>query len=208
MPAPPPPGPEPGPLPATAGSARRTADGAPRSTPPATARGLARSSLPVGCGRPLCLFDARLFPADGARERSLALGPDLTDPLAAHALNRQRDSLDLHPLADFGNRAQPRVHETTERVHVLGLELQAQLVVGVVERDPGVEERVVRRREDHVLLLEVVVLIADRPNDLFDDVLDRDDPGGLAVLVDDDRHVDPVLLHVVEKLREVLVFGD
>ena len=39
-------------------------------------------------------------------------------------------------------------------------------------------------------------------------VLERDQPGGAAVLVDDDRHVELARLHLAQQLRDPLRLGD
>ena len=52
-----------------------------------------------------------------------------------------------------------------------------------------------------------VVLVLDLADDLFDQVLDRDQPGRAAVLVDDDRDVHAALLHLVQQLVDLLGLG-
>ena len=50
-----------------------------------------------------------------------------------------------------------------------------------------------------------VVLVDDLPHDLLEEVLQGDEAGGAAVLVDDDRHVELVLLHLPEELGHLLL---
>jgi hypothetical protein len=50
-----------------------------------------------------------------------------------------------------------------------------------------------------------VVLVDDLPHDLFEEILQGDEAGGAAVLVDDHRHVELVLLHLPEQLGHPLL---
>ena len=52
-----------------------------------------------------------------------------------------------------------------------------------------------------------VVLVGDLADDLLDDVLDGDQPGGAAVLVDDDREVVLVALHLAQQVVDRLALG-
>ncbi len=52
-----------------------------------------------------------------------------------------------------------------------------------------------------------VVLVGDLADDLLEDVLDRDQPGRAAVLVDDDRDVDLVALHLAQQVVDRLALG-
>ena len=52
-----------------------------------------------------------------------------------------------------------------------------------------------------------VGLVGDLADDLLDDVLDRDDPGGAAVLVDHDRELGALALEVGEQVVERLGLG-
>ena len=49
-----------------------------------------------------------------------------------------------------------------------------------------------------------VVLVADLADDLLDQVLERDQPGGAAVLVDHDGHLEPVALELPQQLEDPL----
>src|ERR1051325_5239762 len=89
------------------------------------------------------------------------------------------------------------------RLHVLVFQVDAEQLAefgrGQPGRDPGrtVGEPLHRR-------LFVVVLVGDLADDLFQDVLDRDQPGGTAVLVDHDGHVATLRLHLAEQLVDRL----
>ena len=52
-----------------------------------------------------------------------------------------------------------------------------------------------------------VVLVGDLADDLLEQVLHRDEPGGAAVLVDDDRHVELLGLHLAQELGDALRLG-
>jgi hypothetical protein len=49
-----------------------------------------------------------------------------------------------------------------------------------------------------------VVLVLDLADDLLDDVLERDDPGGAAVLVHHDRELAAPLLHLAQQVVDAL----
>ena len=53
-----------------------------------------------------------------------------------------------------------------------------------------------------------VVLVGDLAHDLLEDVLDGDEAGGAAVLVDDDRDVGLLCLHLPQQLVDGLALGD
>ena len=52
-----------------------------------------------------------------------------------------------------------------------------------------------------------VVLVDDLADQLLDEVLERDQAGGAAVLVDDDRHVELLGLHLAQQLGDPLGLG-
>ena len=52
-----------------------------------------------------------------------------------------------------------------------------------------------------------VVLVGDLADDLLEDVLDRDQAGGAAVLVDDDRDVGALCLHLAQQVVDRLGVG-
>ena len=53
-----------------------------------------------------------------------------------------------------------------------------------------------------------VELVDDVAHQLFEQVLERDQPGRPAVLVDHDGHVELLLLHLAQEVRDVLGLGD
>ena len=82
----------------------------------------------------------------------------------------------------------------------------AELLVDVVDRGAA---RDPQRAAGQVLdagLLDVV-LVGDLADDLLEEVLEGDEPGGPAVLVDDDRHVELLRLHLAQQLGDPLLLG-
>jgi hypothetical protein len=65
----------------------------------------------------------------------------------------------------------------------------------------------VGQRVDAVLLLALVEFVLDLADDLFQHVLDGDQPGRVAELVDDDGQVVAVGAEVAQQLVEALAFG-
>src|SRR5438874_4033114 len=86
-------------------------------------------------------------------------------------------------------------------------QVQVERLADVLERNPRVHQRLALRHRQHHLLLDVV-LVAYLADDLLDQILDRHEPAGAAVLVDDDRNVDLVLLHVAKELVDLLGLWD
>ena len=68
------------------------------------------------------------------------------------------------------------------------------------------EHGATRQRFDHRLL--AVELVDDLADQLLDEVLEGDEPGGPAVLVDDDGHVERAGLHLAQQLGDPLGLGD
>ena len=52
-----------------------------------------------------------------------------------------------------------------------------------------------------------VVLVGDLAHDLLEQVLERDETGGAAVLVEDDRHVELLRAHLAQQLGHPLLLG-
>ena len=83
---------------------------------------------------------------------------------------------------------------------VLRVEVDAQNLGHFVETRASVgDEGVVFRRDDHPGGC-VVVLVLDVADDHFDEILDRDEPVGAAILVDDERHMGARRLHPHQKV--------
>ena len=84
-------------------------------------------------------------------------------------------------------------------VVVVERHLRLEQLHEVVDRCPPVDPRlVVGELHDHRLL--DVVLVLDLADDLLDQVLDRDETGRAAVLVEHDRQVDLAPLELVQQV--------
>ena len=97
--------------------------------------------------------------------------------------------------------------EAGHRVVVLVRHLGLEPLVEVVDREGPVD--------DHGVLVDLldrfvrqVELVLDVPDDLLEQILERDDPLHVAVLVDDDRHVLVRAPELREQRGEVLRLGD
>jgi hypothetical protein len=78
--------------------------------------------------------------------------------------------------------------QAADGVDLVVVEVDPEQVADLLEVDPGTDpEGAVQQVLD--VRLVAVVLVGDLADDLLDEVLQRDDPGGAAVLVDDDRDV-------------------
>ena len=86
-------------------------------------------------------------------------------------------------------------------------QLGVQQLVGVVDRVGRADEQRAVVAALHRGLLHVE-LVDDVAHELLEQVLERDQPGGAAVLVDDDRHVELLLLHFAQEVRDFLGLGD
>ena len=105
----------------------------------------------------------------------------------------------VNALAGFGHAAEQLVHEPADGRHVFAVEVVPEQLRQLVDRQAA------RHPESSaVLLLDRrlldVVLVADLADDLLENVLDRDDAGGAAELVDDDGDVRAARLKVAELL--------
>ena len=110
-------------------------------------------------------------------------------------------------VADLGRTSELAEDEPGHRVEVLLLELGVELLVEVVDRVRAVDAdvRLVDPLDRRVRKVELVLDVAD---DLLEEVLERDDPLHVAVLVDDDRHVLLLAAEVGEERGEVLRLRD
>ena len=156
-----------------------------------------RSGSPTG-GRPIGRPRRRRVRSRGSRTDQ-----HLADPPAVGRLDGQRQPVDLDLVARLRHAADAVVDEPADRVVlVLVLERRGRCRTAPSRSStdgPPVDARlVVGELDDHRLL--VVVLVLDLADDLLEQVLDRDQAGGAAVLVEHDRDVDLAPLELVEQV--------
>ena len=78
----------------------------------------------------------------------------------------------------------------------------------------GVVHRVERAHQHRAVVVALdgrlldVELVDDVAHQLLEEVLERDQPGRAAVLVDHDRHVELLLLHLAQEVGDLLGLGD
>ncbi len=112
----------------------------------------------------------------------------------------------LHDLALHGHAAERVDDEPSDCVGVLfmlaDVEVGADDFAHLVEvgAPVGVEDAVAGMGDEGLL---VVVLVLDVADDHLEDVLQRDEPVGPAVFVDDERHLDMARLHALHELGRV-----
>src|SRR6266496_6066719 len=111
---------------------------------------------------------------------------ELLDPRALDLEHPEAKAVVLDLVALGGGPAEQAEDEARDRVVVLGGELDSEFLVEVVDREGPVDT--------HGLLVDLldrlvgkVELVLDLPDDLLEQILERDEPGHRPVLVDDDR---------------------
>ena len=132
---------------------------------------------------------------------------DRRDAAALDPLGAELEPLEPHRLARLGHVAEQVEHEPADGVPLGVGQLDAEHLVHLVDRRPaGRADAAAVERLDAGLL--DVVLVDDLADDLLEQVLERDEPGGAAVLVDDDRHVELLRAHLAQQLGDPLRLGD
>src|SRR3954469_13419609 len=140
------------------------------------------------------------------RNRRRFSDPHLVDAAALGLEHFDREAVDLERLADRRNAADARQDVPPDRLEPTGLDLEVEALAQVVEAHLGAEdERSISLFDDRLRLH--IVFVTDLADDLFEQIFDRDEPRGAAVLVDDDRHLDLLALELLEQLRHPLGFG-
>src|SRR5687767_8055492 len=174
----------------------RAASPVPRPSPAARRRGRAAVARP----RSLHAFSDRHGLADDA---------DPADPPALDRLDDEAHAAAAHLLPRLREAAELVDDEAADRVVVGGRVevVEREGLAHVLEWRAPVDECLALGDGHDELLLDVV-LVADLAHDLLHDVLERDEPRGTAVLVDDDGHVVLLLLHLAEQLVDLLRLRD
>ena len=133
--------------------------------------------------------------------------PDGRDAQALHRDDLEPPAVDRAHVAGRRDLAESIEHESGQRLVLPLGHLEAGQVPDLVgmqrRRDDGGPHRLDpgQRRGD------LVVLVVDLADELLEDVLERDDAGGAAVLVDDDRQLLSALAEFDQQLVEVARLG-
>jgi hypothetical protein len=113
----------------------------------------------------------------------------------------------LPPLALARDPAEAEHQVPRDRLGFVAGEAQAELLLDLVEPEAPLEEVLALSGGDEPGRLFFVELVLDRPEDLLDRVLDRDDARRPAELVDDDRDVGAPPAHLPEDVLGPLELG-
>ena len=121
-------------------------------------------------------------------------------------LRRPAEALgaEAQPVADdlgARDRDPPEVlgHQATDGLDVLVVDRDVEQLSEVVDREPRADPHAAAAQLLDLVGVDVV-LVGDLADDLLEQVLDGDQAGGAAVLVDDDRDVGAASLHVAHQL--------
>ena len=118
----------------------------------------------------------------------------------SHSVTTRRHASDRHLVADDRQPAEARHHEAAERLVRAGGQLEPAALGEVGEVDPAVDVG----RADRLRLGHRVVLVVDLADQFLDQILERDDAGRAAVLVDDDRQMVTLAAHLGQRGEHVL----
>ena len=161
---------------------------------------LAPCATPVATCQPLGLLGRRLQPAATSTVAIRWRRPAIRSAVRAARPPRACDP-------GIGTRPSALAEQAADGVDLLVLDLDVEQL-GRARRCAG------RRRpgcapspRSSTSGRLAVVLVGDLADDLLDDVLDRHQAGGAAVLVDDDRHVRLVALHLAQQVVHRLALG-
>src|SRR5262245_37313008 len=131
---------------------------------------------------------------------------DLVHAAALGVEDLDDQAVDLEALADRRHAADVRHQVAADGLEALALDLEPEALHHFVDVDLAAEHEAAVALVDDRLGLDVV-LVADLADDLLEKVLDRDQPGGAAVLVDDDRDLRLLPLELLEELGHALALG-
>ena len=90
-----------------------------------------------------------------------------------------------------------------KRIIIFRFKFQSQLFVQVIDQDTPVKQIFILTDRLNVWD-DLLIFLVDIAHDLLDQVLDRHDTGESAILVHQDRHMMPCLLHAAEQLVRIL----
>ena len=111
-----------------------------------------------------------------------------------------------HQLAPGRHPSGQREHQPAERVDIVFALLIGQhgtnQLLEVLDRRPGIRNQRSVAAQHQLRVFGHVVLILDLADDLFDQVLDRDQTVDAAEFVDHQRHVHPRLTHLEKQIQD------
>ena len=127
--------------------------------------------------------------------------------LPLHALDDEAGAVGLDRLALVGHVAELVQHEAADRVVLLVLgQAELEALVDLVDRHDAGDERGAVGSPADLGRLDVV-LVGDLADQLLEQVLEGDEAGRAAVLVDDDGEVHLLLAHLPQQLGHPLGLG-
>ena len=118
-----------------------------------------------------------------------------------------RQPVDVDALADRRHAAEVRQQVAADRLEPFPLDLDAEPLRHLVDVHLAVEHEPAAAFVDDRLGLDVV-LVANLADDLLEQVLDRHEAGGAAVLVDDDGDLRLLPLELLQQLGHALALRD
>src|SRR5262245_39032745 len=138
---------------------------------------------------------------------SVAHDPDLVDAAALDFQHVDGQAVDLDAFAD-GRHASEMIEQiSSDRLKALAFDLYPQTLADLVDVDLPVEDEPAIALVDNRLGLDVV-FITNLADDLFEHVLDRDEPGGAAVLIHHDGDLGLLALKLLQQLGHTFAFRD
>ena len=137
---------------------------------------------------------------------SLLVDPHLVDPPALGVEHLDAQAVELEALADRRDAADVRQQIAADGLEPFALDLDVQPLRDLVDVHLAAEDEAAVAFVDDRLRLDVV-LVADLADDLLEQILDGDQPGGPAVFVDDDRALRLLALKLLQQLGHALGFG-
>src|SRR5690606_36479507 len=122
--------------------------------------------------------------------------PNPDDAVAVDLRHLEAVAVDLDDVAHRSHPSQPVEHEPRDGLVVaLVGQLQTARLGEVLEVETPVERHLTGGQPTPGGARATVELVVDLPHQLLDEVLERDDAVGAAVLVDDEGDVDPLAAH-------------
>ncbi len=126
---------------------------------------------------------------------------------AVRAHHGEAEPAELDRLAFLGQVPQSVHDQAADGVELLVREVAAEVGVEIFDGRAGLGTELVLAAPKDARAFVVVVLVVDLADDLLEHVLDGHEPGGTAVLVDDDRHVIAARTKFLQQDIESLALG-